>query len=144
MSSASLVEKRSLKKSLSRNIDTSSTSITSAPVTPSEQSHSKSSVMRRSMLADKSSRYKQRESLPNINAKKASSKSVRASNLELSSSTNDFDDINANRKSQNVPKNSKSLSPSKPDPIKIDDGVLEQLKMDSSAEERNRLELFFG
>lgn len=136
MSSASLAEKRLSKKSLSRNIATSSTSITSAPVTPSEQVLSKSSITRRS-VTDKPMRYKQRENLLNINTTTKSLKNVRASNMELSSSTNDFD-VNSNQKSQLPSKVSQSLSPSKSERNKVDDKVIEQLKFCSSEEMRTR------
>lgn len=82
MSSASLSGKRPLKKSHCRKIETSSTSITSAPPTTSE---SKLHSDRR--LKDKCS--KQRDSLPDI-AHRKSNRSLRASNFELSSSVNDF------------------------------------------------------
>lgn len=82
MSSASVSGKRSLKKPHARNIETSSTSVTSAPPTTTE---SKLPTDRR----PKEKHSKIRDSLPDISHRK-SNRSLRASNFELSSSANDF------------------------------------------------------
>lgn len=145
MSSASLVEKRSLRKSQSRNIETSSTSITSAPPTTSESKLHGSN--RR--LKDQSMRSKQRDSLPDISARKGN-RSVRASNFELSSSANDFDSASNQRQSvatKSMATKSKSIANNnsatnnvnKSECKKPDDKVLEILKMDSVEQENYRL-----
>lgn len=144
MSSASLVEKRSLRKSQSRNIGTSSTSITSAPPTTSESKKYESDAR----LKDKSMmRSKQRDSLPDIAVRKGN-RSVRASNFELSSSANDFDS-NTNHERQMATKSTvksrthQSNAMNKSDTKQTDDNVLELLKMDSMAQENYKL-VFIG
>lgn len=82
MSSTTFVGKHSLKKMHSRNIETTSTSITSAPPTTSESK----------TLSDhctKKKCSKELESSPDISNRK-SRRNLRISNLELSSSANDF------------------------------------------------------
>lgn len=127
MSSASLVEKRPSRRSQSRAIGSSSTSITSAPPTTSDSKHQDSD--RRSK--DKLMRSKQRESLPDIGMKKGS-RSVRASNFELCSSANEFESnndrqpvIRTGAKPQNIAPNSKAESK------QPDDKILQLLQMDS-------------
>lgn len=128
MSSASLIEKRSMKKSHSRNIETSSTSITSAPPT----SDSKHNDRR---TKDKMMRSRQRESLPDINTRKGN-RSIRASNFELSSSANDFDH------QKTIP--NKVIKP-KIDPptanktLEKDDKIMELLKADFMQQKKNTL-----
>ncbi|XP_055322399.1 uncharacterized protein LOC129578210 isoform X2 [Sitodiplosis mosellana] len=136
MSSASLVEKRSLRKSQSRNIETSSTSITSAPPTTSESNR---------RLKEQSMRSKQRDSLPDIGVRKGN-RSVRASNFELSSSANDFDSTSNNHDRQSAAKSmaAKSKAATKTTTSNVnksevkppDDNVLGMLKM-SSVEQEN-------
>lgn len=138
MSSASLVEKRSLRKSQSRNIETSSTSITSAPPTTSESKVHGSS--RR--LKENSMRSKQRDSLPDIGVKKGN-RSVRASNFELSSSANDFDGGANDRKSAAKSTATKSKTTkstvNKPENKQPDDKILVLIK--AEAEEQEKLTL---
>lgn len=140
MSSASLVEKRSLRKSQSRNIETSSTSITSAPPTTSESKLHGSD--RR--LKEKSMRSKQRDSLPDIGVRKGN-RSVRASNFELSSSANDFESTaNNDRQSGAKSTAAKAKTTNAPDVNKSenrqpDDKVLGLLKMDSVEQENYKL-----
>lgn len=144
MSSASLIEKRSSKKSYNnRNIETSSTSITSAPPT-SELKHARDNLRSKDKLM--MMRSKQRESLPDISPRKGN-RSVRASNFELSSSANDFDTNKQLRGRQ------KSV-PTKVDKSKIgasnekktssstelkDDRILELLKSDLLQQQKNTL-----
>lgn len=140
MSSASLVEKRSKKQSHSRNIQSSSTSITSAPPTASDQHHSKA-IVSSNRTKEKVHRLKQRESLPEINLKK-SSKNVRGSNYELSSSgINGNDDyVPSTIKSNKLGKsttNLENIESTKSE--KCADRILEQLRLDLSQEEKNRL-----
>lgn len=142
MSSASLVEKRSLRKSQSRNIETSSTSITSAPPTTTETKLHGSD--RR--LNEKSMRSKQRDSLPDIGARKGN-RSVRASNFELSSSANDFESATNNKRRQSPTKpTAKSTAATKPKPStsttninkseqQPDDKILEMIKMNAVEQE---------
>lgn len=130
MSSASLVEKRSLRKSQSRNIGTSSTSITSAPPTTSESKLHDSDRQ----LKNKSMRSKQRESLPDIGMRKGN-RSARASNFELSSSANDFDKA-SNDDRQSAAKVASKSKPAATNVSKIekkqpDDKVMELLEVDS-------------
>lgn len=146
MSSASLVEKRSMRKSQSRNIETSSTSITSAPTTSESKLNDSS---RRSK--DKSMRPKQRDSLPDIGVRKGN-RSVRASNFELSSSANDFEHTNNNERQSGVKAATKlktitSTNVNKPtDNRQTDDKILEMIKIDSTEQENYKLvyiDLFF-
>lgn len=138
MSSASLVEKRTLRKAQSRNIETSSTSITSAPPTTSE-SKVRDSDRR---LKEKSMRSKQRDSLPDIGTRKGN-RSVRASNFELSSSANDFDS-NERQSPTKVATKSKTTAPnaSKVDHKQTDDKVLAMIKMDSIDQENYKFVQF--
>lgn len=139
MSSASLVEKRTLRKSQSRNIGTSSTSITSAPPTTSDSkkyetdSHSKEKSMIRS---------KQRDSLPEIATRKGN-RNVRASNFELSSSANDFDSSRNHDRQSSVKATVKSrINPSNVNKSEIkqtDDKILELIKMDTMAQDNYKL-----
>lgn len=134
MSSASLVEKRPLRKGQSRNIETSSTSITSAPPTTSE-SKLRDSERR---LKEKSMRSKQRDSLPDIGTRKGN-RSVRASNFELSSSANDFESVSQNDR-QSVAKmaiksRNNASNASKSESKQTDDKILDLLKMDSMEQE---------
>lgn len=140
MSSASLVEKRTLRKSQSRNIGTSSTSITSAPPTTSDSKKYDSDHR----LKEKSMRSKQRDSLPEIAVRKGN-RSVRASNFELSSSANDFDSTTNNErqsaakvavKSRTNPSNVNKSAAKQPD-----DNVLDMLKMDAMAQDSYKLVL---
>lgn len=136
MSSALLVGKRSLRKSQCRNIETSSTSITSAPPTTSESKLADSSCMN-----DKSMRSKQRDSLPDIEVRKGN-RSVRASNFELSSSANDFKNSTSNDRqlATRMPPKSQMISSnvSKSENRQTDDKILEMIRMDSVAQENYR------
>lgn len=146
MSSASLVEKRSLRKSQSR-IATSSTSITSAPPTTSD---SKKHDSDQRSAKEKSMRSKQRDSLPELRVRKGN-RSVRASNFELSSSANDFDStINHHDRQSATKPAATAANPTKPrsttisnvgksEPKKVDDKVMEMLKKDSMAQENYKL-----
>lgn len=141
MSSASLVEKRSLRKSQSRNIGTSSTSITSAPPTTSDSkkhdSHQRSK--------DNSMRSKQRDSLPDIGSRKGN-RSVRASNFELSSSANGFESATNHDRQSAAKVTAKprviASNVAKPDIKHTDDKVLEMLKMDSIDQESYKWVVF--
>lgn len=134
MSSASLVEKRTLRKSQSRNIGTSSTSITSAPPTTSE---SKIRDSGRSSK-EKPMRSKQRESLPDIGVRK-NNRNVRASNFELDSSTNDFESVSQNDRQSAakmvIKSRTNASNTNKTENKQIDDKVLDLLKMDSKEQE---------
>lgn len=145
MSSASLMEKRSLKKSHSRHIETSSTSITSAPPTSdSKQAHhdrrTKEKMMQRS---------RQRESLPDISHRKGN-RSVRASNFELSSSANDFECTRETDHHKSVP--NKVIKPKPTPPIAAnktgthekDDKMFELLKADLMQQQKNTLVFGFS
>lgn len=136
MSSASLVGKHSLRKSQCRNIETSSTSITSAPTTTSESKLADSSRMN-----DKSMRSKQRDSSPDIEVGKGN-QSVRASNFELSSSANVFKNTASNDRQlamKTLPK-SKIISSnvSKSENRQMDDKVLEMMRVNSVTQESYR------
>lgn len=154
MSSASLVEKRTLRKSQSRTIGTSSTSITSAPPTTSESKKRGNSGSR--PPKDTLMRSKQRDSLPDIGTRKGN-RSVRASNFELSSSGNGFDSA-TNIDRQSVTKasgktrnsggcggvaTSAASRPTKSEAKPSDDKVMELLKMDSMAQENYKYISFF-
>lgn len=140
MSSASLIEKRTLRKSQSR-IGTSSTSITSAPPTTSD---SKKHDSDQSSAKEKSMRSKQRDSLPELRVRKGN-RSVRASNFELSSSANDFESRTNHHERESAKKpvaattktrtTAASNQKTKSDTNKPDDKVMEMLKMDSMAQE---------
>lgn len=134
MSSASLVEKRSLRKSQSRNIGTSSTSITSAPPTTSESKLNDSDRHPK----NKSMRSKQRESLPDIGVRK-SNRNVRASNFELSSSANDFDNTTNNDRqsmAKAMPKSKTTAANiNKTENKQPNDKVMELLQVDSMKQE---------
>ncbi|XP_031618483.1 uncharacterized protein LOC116337761 [Contarinia nasturtii] len=142
MSSASLVEKRSLRKSQSRNIETSSTSITSAPTTSESKLHDSN---RR--LKDKSMRSKQRDSLPDIGVRKGN-RSVRASNFELSSSANDFENKNNNDRVSKTGTKLKTITATvnKSANVETGDKVLEMIKMDSTEQEnyKNQAEIEYN
>lgn len=152
MSSASLAEKRSLRKSHSHRIATSSTSITSAPPTTSD-SKKHDSDQRSSVTKEKSMRSKQRDSLPELRVRKGN-RSVRASNFELSSSANDFESTTNHHGRQSAPKAPTAAATAKPRTTittnvgkteckKTDDKILEMLKMDSLAQENYKLVSFF-
>lgn len=139
MSSASLIEKRTLRKSQSR-IGTSSTSITSAPPTTSD---SKKHDSDHRSAKEKSMRSMQRESLPELRVRKGN-RSVRASNFELSSSANDFDSSTNHHERESVKKSVTATTKTrttatsninKSDTKKSDDKVMEMLKMDSVEQE---------
>lgn len=154
MSSASLVEKRSLRKSQSR-IATSSTSITSAPPTTSDSKKHDSDPR---SANEKSMRSNQRDSLPELRVRKGN-RSVRASNFELSSSANDFDSTTNHRdrqsktKAATVAATAAAANPAKSrttavpnvvksEPKKTDDKIMEMLKKDSMAQENYKLVYF--
>lgn len=146
MSSASLVEKRSLRKSQSR-IATSSTSITSAPPTTSE---SKKHDSDQRSAKEKSMRSKQRDSLPELRVRKGN-RSVRASNFELSSSANDFDSTTNHHDRQSATKAAATVAANpakqrtsvvKSEPKKVDDKIMEMIKKDSMAQENYKLVRF--
>lgn len=142
MSSASMIGKRSLKKSHSRNIESSSTSITSAPPTTSE-SKLLSADHNNRRGKEKNMRSKQRDSLPDISARKSTNKIVRASNFELSSSANGFS-TNDNMHSSNKILKAKATSnnASKVDNnANVDDTVSQQLKVDAIKQEQHKFVL---
>lgn len=143
MSSASLVEKHSLRRSQSRSIGMSSTSITSAPPTSSESKMQDSDRRPKG----KSMRSKQRDSLPDIGMRKGN-RSVRASNLELSGSTNDFHSTAIHDRQSDCKLANKTRSivsnVSKPENKQIDDKVLELLKMDTMEQENFKLANFLS
>lgn len=132
MSSASLIEKRSMKKSRSHNIETSSTS---APPTSdsTKQGHNDC------RLKEKMMRSKQRDSLPDISGRKGN-RSVRASNFELCSSANDYDQSIAHQKSvPNKVIKSKGPTPTarKTETQENDDKIYQMLKADLIAQQQN-------
>lgn len=153
MSSASLVEKRTFRKSQSR-IGTSSTSITSAPPTTSD-SKKHDSDQRGSAAKEKSMRSKQRDSLPELRVRKGN-RSVRASNFELSSSANDFDSTTHQPGRKLATKASAAAAPiaakqrttitsnvvCKTESKKIDDKVMDMLEMDTIAQDNYKLVFF--
>lgn len=149
MSSASLGEKRALRKSQSR-IVTSSTSITSAPPTTSD---SKKHDSDQRSAREKSMRSKQRDSLPELCRVKKGSRSVRASNFELSSSANDFESTTNHHDRQSATKAASVVAAANPakqrstavsnagksEPKNTDDKVMDLLKKDSMAQENYKL-----
>lgn len=132
MSSASLIQKRSIKKSRSHNIETSSTS---AP--PTSDSTKQGHNDRR--LKEKMMRSRQRESLPDISARKGN-RSVRASNFGLSSSANDFEQGIAHQKtvpSKVIKSKGTTFTVKKSKDQESDDKVYEMLKTDLMAQQKN-------
>lgn len=152
MSSASLVEKRTLRKSQSR-IGTSSTSITSAPPTTSD---SKKHDSDQRSAKGKLMRSQQRDSLPELRVRKGN-RSVRASNFELCSSANEFDSTSNHHERKSATKATAAVATAntakprtttvsnvaKSEPKKADDKVMEMLKKDSMAQENYKFVHFY-
>lgn len=88
-------------------------------------------------------RSKQRDSLPDIGVRKGN-RSVRASNFELSSSANDFENT-ANNERQSAAKSTVAKSKTTPSNVnkaenrQPDDKVLTMIKMDSVEQENYKL-----
>lgn len=98
-------------------------------------------------------RTKQRDSLPELRVRKGS-RSVRASNFELSSSANDFDSTTNHHGRESATKATVAAATTakprtttvsnvvKSEPKKSDDKVMEMLKKDSMAQENCKLVYF--
>lgn len=134
MSSASLIEKRSTNKFRSHNIETSSTS---AP--PTSDSTKQGHNDRHSK--EKMVRSKERDSLPDISARKGN-RIVRASNFELSSSANDFErSITRQKTVSNKVIKSKGATPTARKKEEAhesdDDKIYQMIKTDLMAQQQN-------
>lgn len=88
MSSASLIEKRSMKKFRSHNIETSSTSAPPTSISSADSTKQQGHNDRR--LKEKMMHSRQHDSLLDMNSRKGI-RCVGASNFELSNRANDFE-----------------------------------------------------